>query len=54
MAHTIAGRGRRNVRDEEAELDTVHDNPSASTRHMTSVCNGTAFSESNMAYCAWE
>jgi hypothetical protein len=34
VSHALAGCGRRNVRDEEDVLDVVHDNPSASTRHV--------------------
>jgi hypothetical protein len=34
MPHTLAGCGRRNVRDEEDVLDIVHDNPSTSRRHI--------------------
>jgi hypothetical protein len=35
MTLALVGRGRRNVRGEEDVLDTVHDNPSASTRHFS-------------------
>lgn len=35
MTQALASLGRRNVRDEEDVLNTVHDNPSTTTRHIS-------------------
>jgi hypothetical protein len=37
MTHALAGSWRRTLRDEEGVLDTAHNNPSASTRHISSA-----------------
>jgi hypothetical protein len=37
MTHARGGRGRQSVRDEEGVFDIVHDNPSNSTRHISSA-----------------
>jgi hypothetical protein len=36
MTHARAGHGKRSVRDENM-LDTVHDNPTTNTRHISST-----------------
>jgi hypothetical protein len=37
MIHALSGRGRFNVWGQVDVLDTEHDNPPASTRHMSSA-----------------